>query len=148
MKDLALGGSTTCRRESLEPTHNKQMSLTMLIFKQNLRSQTPITTIPSLQIRTTHNNTTQLFNCTNINTQPQVTNLLTAPVEEGHLLVEWRWATSQPAGPDSGWMCGYHRSVCVETVVGPLHHCLIEGWGRQQQHHDRSYIYFYQWVSG
>ena len=30
-------------------------------------------------------------------------------------------------------MGGYHRPVCVETVVGPLHHFLVEGWGRQQQ---------------
>ena len=31
--------------------------LRWLIFKQNRRSQTPITTMLSLQIRTTHNNT-------------------------------------------------------------------------------------------
>ena len=30
-------------------------------------------------------------------------------------------------------MGGYHRPVCVETVVGPLHHSSVEGWGRQQQ---------------
>ena len=23
--------------------------------------------------------------------------------------------------------------MCVETVVGPLHHFSVEGWGRQQQ---------------
>ena len=34
--------------------------------------------------------TTHLFNCTNINTQLQVTDLWMAPVEVGHLLVEWR----------------------------------------------------------
>ena len=28
---------------------------------------------------------------------------------------------------------GYHRPVCVETVVGPLHHFKVEGWGRQLQ---------------
>ena len=42
-------------------------------------------------------------------------------------------ATSQLAGPDSGQMGGYHRPVCVETVVRPLHHSSVEGWGRQQQ---------------
>ena len=47
----------------------------------------------------------------------------------GHLLVDWRGATSQLAGPDR-WG-GYHRPVCVETVVGPLHHS--SGEGRQQQ---------------
>ena len=34
--------------------------------------------------------TTHLFNCTNINTHLKVTELWTAPVEVGHLLVEWR----------------------------------------------------------
>ena len=33
------------------------MSPTILIFKQNRQRQTPITTMPHLQIRTTHNNT-------------------------------------------------------------------------------------------
>ena len=33
--------------------------------------------------------TTHLFNCTNINTQLHVMDLWTAPVEMGHLLVEW-----------------------------------------------------------
>ena len=46
--------------------------------------------------------TTHLFNCTHITTQLHVTNLWTAPVEMGHLLVEWRGSTSQLAGPDSG----------------------------------------------
>ena len=32
-------------------------------------------------------------------------------------------------------MGGYHRPVCVETVVGPLFHFSVEGWGRQQQQH-------------
>ena len=27
------------------------------------------------------------------------------------------------------------NTVCVETVVGPLHHSSVEGWGRQQQQH-------------
>ena len=39
---------------------------------------------------------------TNINTQLHVTDLWTAPVEVGHLLAEWRWATSQLSGPDAG----------------------------------------------
>ena len=30
----------------------------------------------------------------------------------------------------------YHRPVCVETVVGPLHHSSVEGWGRQQHNID------------
>ena len=30
-------------------------------------------------------------------------------------------------------MGGYHRPVCVETVVGPFHHFSVEGWGQQQQ---------------
>ena len=34
--------------------------------------------------------TTHLFNCTNINAQLQFTDLWTASVEVGHLLVEWR----------------------------------------------------------
>ena len=38
----------------------------------------------------TDSHTTHLFNCTNINTQLQVTDLCTAPVEVGHLLIEWR----------------------------------------------------------
>ena len=41
-------------------TQNKQMSHTTLIFKQNRRRQTPITTMPSLQIGTTHNTLVQL----------------------------------------------------------------------------------------
>ena len=28
---------------------------------------------------------------------------------------------------------GYHRPVCVETVVGPLDYYSVEGWDRQQQ---------------
>ena len=39
-------------------------------------------------------------------------------MEVGPLLVEWRGATSQPAGTDTGSMGGYHQPVCVETVVG------------------------------
>ena len=39
------------------PTQNKEMSPTTVIFKQNRRRQSPITTMPPLQIRTTHNNT-------------------------------------------------------------------------------------------
>ena len=33
---------------------------------------------------------------------------------------------------------GYHRPACVETVVEPFHHFLVEGWGRQQQQPDRT----------
>ena len=29
-------------------------------------------------------------------------------------------------------MGGYHRPVCGETGVGPLHYFSVEGWGRQQ----------------
>ena len=39
------------------PNSEQTMSPTTLIFKQNRRSQTPITTMLSLQIRTTHKNT-------------------------------------------------------------------------------------------
>ena len=39
------------------PTQNKQMSPTTFIFKQDRRRQTPISTMPPLQIRTTHDNT-------------------------------------------------------------------------------------------
>ena len=49
-------------------------------------------------------------------------------MEVGHLLVEWRGATSQLAGPDSGKMgerC--HRPVWEERVVAPLHHSSVEG---------------------
>ena len=79
---------------------------------------------PLCPLYKTEPHTTHLFNCTNINTKLQVTDLWTATVEVGHLLVEQRGATSQLAGPDSGQMGvgWYHRLVCVETVVGPLHH--------------------------
>ena len=40
--------------------------------------------------KTEPHTTTHLCNCTNINTQLQVTDLWTAPVAVGHLLVEWR----------------------------------------------------------
>ena len=54
---------------------------------------------------------------THTNTQLQVTDLLTAPVEMGNLLVEWRRHQST-----SGFrLDGGIPSVCVETVVGPLH---------------------------
>ena len=36
-------------------------------------------------------------------------------------------------------MGGYHRPVCVETVVGPLHHSSVEGWSRQQQQNRRTF---------
>ena len=29
---------------------------------------------------------------------------------------------------------GIPSAVCVETIVGPLLHFSVEGWGRQQQH--------------
>ena len=47
--------------------------------------------------------TTHLFKCSNITTQLKVTDLWTAPVEVGNLLVELRGATSQPAGPELLW---------------------------------------------
>ena len=46
--------------------------------------------------KTEPHTTTHLFNCTNINTQLQVTDLWTSPVEVGHLLVEW-------SGPPVNW---------------------------------------------
>ena len=49
-------------------------------------------------------------------------------MEVVHLLVEWSRATSGPGCRLDG---GYHRPVCVETVVGPLHHFSVEG---RQQH--------------
>ena len=36
-------------------------------------------------------------------------------------------------------MVRYHRLVCVETVVGPLHHFSVEGCG--QQHVDVDVIF-------
>ena len=60
--------------------------------------------------------TTHLFNCTNINTQLQVTDLWTAPVEVGHLLVEWRGhqSTSRPRCRLDGGIpsAGVHRNGC------------------------------------
>ena len=87
------------------------MSHTTLTLKQNRRRQTPITTIPSLQIGTTH-----LFNCTNTNLK--ITDLWTTPVKVGHLLVEWR---GQQARMSARWgipSAGVRRNGC---------------WGRQQQ---------------
>ena len=69
-----------------DPSQNKQMFSTMLIFKQNRRSQPPLCPLCISEPHTT----THLFNWTNINTQLQVTDLWTAPGEVGHLLVEWR----------------------------------------------------------
>ena len=50
-----------------------------------------------------------------------------------HLLVEWRGGRQSPSGPGSRLYGGCHRPVCVETVVGPLHHSSVERCGRQQQ---------------
>ena len=57
---------------------------------------------PLFPLCKTEPHTTHLFNCTNINTLLQVTDLWTAPVEVVHRLVEWREATSQLAGPEAG----------------------------------------------
>ena len=54
-------------------------------------------------------------------------------MEVGHLLVEWRGATSRLAGLDGGG--GYHRPVCVETVVVPLHHFSVEGVAENNRCH-------------
>ena len=51
--------------------------------------------------KTEPHTTTHVFNCTNINTQLQVTDLWTAPVEAGHLLVEWRGWHQSNSGPGS-----------------------------------------------
>ena len=50
-------GVTEQRANQMEKT---EMSPTTLIFKQNRRRQIPITTMPPLQIRTTHNTLVQL----------------------------------------------------------------------------------------
>ena len=68
------------------PTQNKQMSPTMLILKKIDADKHPSPLCP-LHKSEPHT-TTHLFNCTNINTQLKVTDLWTAPVEMGHLLVE------------------------------------------------------------
>ena len=53
-------------------------------------------------------------------------------MEVEHLLVEWRGPpVNKRARMPVRWG-GYHRPVCIETVVGPLHHSSVEGWGRQQ----------------
>ena len=104
------------------PIQNKQMSPTSLIFKQNRRGQTPS---PLCPLCNTEPHTTHLFNCTNIHTQLQVTDLSTASVEVGHLLVEWRGGHQSTSGPGFRLDGGYNRPVCVETLVG---------WGRRQQH--------------
>ena len=63
----------------------------------------------------------------------QVTDLWRAPVEVGHLLVEWRGPpVNQRSRIPVRWG-RYHRPECVETVVGPLHHFSEEELGRQQQ---------------
>ena len=93
------------------PTQNQQMSPTILIFKQNRRGQTPITIMPPLQIRTTHDNTLVQMH------QHKHTTKVHGFVELGSLLVEWRWApVSQRARIDGG----YHRPVCVEMDAVPL----------------------------
>ena len=81
-------------RRTLAQLRTNKMSYPNFIFKLNRRRQTPITTMPSLQNRTTR--TTHLFNCTKINPQFKVTDL-------------WRWRfcwmngrdTIQPAGLDT-----------------------------------------------
>ena len=107
------------------------MSPTKLIFKQNRQRQTPITIMSPLQIRITH--TTHLFNCTNINTHLKVMDLLTAPIEVGHLLVEWRGPpVNQQARMPARWgipSAGVRRDGCSTP---PL--LSVEGWGRPIQH--------------
>ena len=160
--------------------------------------------------------TTHLFNCTNINTQQNVTDLWTAPVEVGYMLVpttpactwwnrpeednssgklesthpsrtsvksdqgffgvesvmrvnadslliraaatstsgtlndlttdlimannnnynnmlvEWRGCYQSTSGSGFQLDGGNHRPVCVETVIGPIHHVSVEGWVPQQ----------------
>ena len=36
-------------------------------------------------------------------------------------------------------MGGYHRPVCVETVVGPFHHFSVEGWADNNNHMVETY---------
>ena len=68
--------------------------------------------MPSLQIRTTHNNTLlQLHQHKHTTTCHGF----------GALLFEWGWVTSQLAGSDSGYMGDTIGRVCVETVVGSFH---------------------------
>ena len=43
-----------------------------------------------------------------------------AHVEVGNLLIEWSHQSA--SGPGCWLDGGYYRPVCVETVVGPLHH--------------------------
>ena len=37
----------------------------------------------------------------------------------------------------------YRRPLCKETVVGPLHHFSVKGWGRQQQHKEAGIDHVY-----
>ena len=80
------------------PTQNKQCPLLCSYLNKidEVKHPSPLYPLCKTEPHTTH-----LFNCTNINTHLKVTDLWTAPVDVGHLLVEWMGATSQLAGPDS-----------------------------------------------
>ena len=57
----------------------------------------------------------------------------------------WRWGTcwlnggghQSTSGAGFRLDGGYHRPVCVETVVETFHNFSVEGWGRQQLHQNR-----------
>ena len=80
------------------PIQNKQMSNTTLILKQNRRRQTPITTIPTLQIRTTHNNT--LVQLHQHKHTPKCHWFVDGSRGGGASAGWTEGATSRPAGPD------------------------------------------------
>ena len=80
------------------PIQNKQMSNTTLILKQNRRRQTPITTIPTLQIGTTHNNT--LVQLHQHKHTPKYHWFVDGSRGGGASAGWTEGATSRPAGPD------------------------------------------------
>ena len=89
------------------------MSHTTFTFQQNRRRQTPITTISSLQIRTTHNTLVQLHQHKHTT---KGHGFVDGSRGGGHLLVEWRGhqSTSRPGYRIDGEI---HRPVCVEREV-------------------------------
>ena len=102
------------------PTQNKQCPLLLSYLSKIDEDKHPSPLCPLC--KSEQHTTTHLFSCTNMNTQLQVTDLWTASVEVGNLLVEWRGHQSA-AGPD-----------CVETDVGPLHHYRRRGGAGNNTH--------------
>ena len=102
------------------PTQNKQMSPTTLILNKidEDKHLSPL----CLLCKSEPHTTTHLFNCTSINTQLKVTDLWTAPVEVGHLLLEWKGATvNQRARMPARWgdticRCAQKRLVDPSTI--------------------------------